>query len=106
MGDLVCCHASRYEAPVAADFVMVPRPKSEKKTFFKGGIVVTPNIISNSPSKSKKKKLGFFGGKNKGPEKSKEKNEETSIPYNPTIIWFGFSFGYESSRRSQVHVYT
>ena len=32
----MCCHASRYEAPVAADFVMVPRPKVEKKTFFKG----------------------------------------------------------------------
>ena len=36
IGDLVCCHASRYEAPVAADFVMVPAPKADKKTFFKG----------------------------------------------------------------------
>ncbi len=87
---------------MAADFVMVPKPKSEKKTFFKGGVFVTPNIIGSSPSKTKKKKLGFFGGKNKGAEKSKEKSEDAPVPFKATIIWFGLSFGYESSRRSQV----
>ncbi len=90
---------------MAADFVMVPKPKSEKKTFFRGAVFVTPNIISSSPSKTKKKILGFFGGKNKGAEKSKEKIEDAPVPCEDTIIYFGFSFGYESSRRSQVSLF-